>query len=579
MPSWANSMSTGPPIFSRSTRSSDRICARNGLFDGQALEGRHEVVGAAVPVEARRPDAGRRASTAENTCLNIGYFDPYCLSRSAMSTVAKRLASRLMRSTRLGEYRSCSSGRDLGAQPGLARREQDGVVVAQAVDGARAEAGHEAHQAVFAADPRRPAELVVAERHAAERRQVVAAHLRAHHFLDHDPHLLVEVEQAALGAVLDGVGAEGARVHLGDGVADGRQPVPLAAAVRQEQALVLAREGRPDPVFQQAGAADDERLVADVVEGHGEALQDLLGQLRVLERLDDVRVFLPDLLDLEVLPVVDVLQVVVVEEGEEAVRRDVPRLRHPERPEGVGVLLRAAHDVVGEQQAGALAAQLAARARRRDDVLHDVAEVVDVQVVLRGVDVLEVVGEEAAHQRHAQADLHRSRELLVAEAHLLEALEGVGDLGERRALVLDRLDEEPALVVLHPLLDDVDDLVVGEVVGGDAEGRVRHPHQRRRGSARSSGRFSSRDLPFPLVGAEVLEQVLGLVDAAPDQVVDHPPRDARQQVRVGAAQELDDDAPVAALVAGRPARWRHLPVPRHAAQAAPGEELAQAQAM
>ena len=200
----------------------------------------------------------------------------------------------------------------------------------------------------------------------------------------------------------------------------------------------------------------------------------------------------------------------------------------------------------------------------------------DVQVVLRGVDVLEIVGEEAAHQRHAQADLHRTRELLVAEAHLLEALEGVGDLGERRALVLDRLDEVPALVVLHPLLDDVDDLVVGEVVGGDAEGRVRHPHQRV-GAGPLEGAVLVAHLPFPLVGAEVLEQGLGLVDAAPDQVVDHPARDARQQVRVGAAQELDDDAPVAALVAGRLLDGV-LPVPRHAAEAPPGEELAQAQA-
>ena len=386
----------------------------------------------------------------------------------------------------------------------------------------------------------------------------------------------MEVEQAALGAVLDGIGAEGARVHLGDGVADGGQAVALAPAVRQEQALVLAREGRPDPVLQQARAADDERLVADVVQRHGEALHDLLGQLRVLERLDNVRILLPDLLDLEVLAVVDVLQVVVVEEGQQPVRRDVPRLRHLERPDRVGVLLRAAHDVIGEQEARALAAQLAARARRRDDVLHDAAEVVDVEVVLGGVDVLEVVGEEPAHQRHAQADLHRSRELPVAEAHPLEALEGVGDLGERGALVFDRLDQVPALVVLHPLLDDVDDLVVGEVVGGDAEGRVRHAHQRV-GAGPLDGAVVVAHFPFPLVRAEVLQQALGLVDAAPDEVVDHPPGHAREQVRIGAAQELDDDAPVAALVAGRLLDGV-LPVPRHAAQAAPGEELAQRQA-
>ncbi len=508
--------------------------------------------------------------------MNSGYFDPVLLQQVGDEHRGEAVRVEIDEVHPFRRVAQLLLGRDLRPQARLPRREEHGVVVAQAVDGARAQARHDAHEAVLAVDARRPAELVEAERHAAKRRQEVAADLRADHFLDHDAHLLVEIKQAAFGAVLDGVRAERARIDLGDRVAHRGQPVALAAAVREEQALVLPREGRPDSVLQQAGASDDERLVADVVESDGQALHDLLRQLRVLERLDDVRVFLPDLLDLEILAVVDVLQVVVVEERQQAVRRDVPRLRHLEAADGVGVLLRPPHDVVREQEAGALAPQLAARAGRRDHALHDVAEVVHVQIVLRRVDVLEVVGQEAAHERHAQPDQHGTGQLLVRDSHALKPLEGVGDLGERRALVLDGLHEEPAPVVLHPLLDDVHDLVVSQVAGRDAKGRVRHAHQRV-APGPLEGAVFVRHLPVPLVRAEVFEQVLRLVDAGPHEVVDHPARDARQQVRVGAAQEIDDHAPVAAVV-GRRLLDGVLPVPHQAAEPPLGQELAQAHA-
>ena len=119
-------------------------------------------------------------------------------------------------------------GGDVHAQVGDARGDQDRIVVADAVHGARAQPGHEARQPVLALDPRRPAELVVAERDAREGREEVVAHALADHLLDHDAHLLVEVEQPALGAVLDGVGAEDGGVHLGDGVGQRVQPLLLA---------------------------------------------------------------------------------------------------------------------------------------------------------------------------------------------------------------------------------------------------------------------------------------------------------------------------------------------------------------
>jgi hypothetical protein len=76
-----------------------------------------------------------------------------------------------------------------------------------------------------------------------------------------------------------------------------------------------------DPVLQQARAADNERLVADVVQRHGEAFHDLLGQLRVLERPTMGGFFGPA--RPRAFAVADVLQVAVVEEGQQSVRRDV----------------------------------------------------------------------------------------------------------------------------------------------------------------------------------------------------------------------------------------------------------------
>jgi hypothetical protein len=96
--------------------------------------------------------------------------------------------------------------RDVHSQLGLSRGHEDGVVVGHPVDRPRAQAGHHADQAVLAADPARPAELVVAEGHAAVGGEEVAAHRPPHHLLDHDPNLLVHVEEAALRAVLDGIG-------------------------------------------------------------------------------------------------------------------------------------------------------------------------------------------------------------------------------------------------------------------------------------------------------------------------------------------------------------------------------------
>ena len=74
---------------------------------------------------------------------------------------------------------------------------------------------------------------------------------------------------------------------------------------------------------------------------------------------------------------------------------------------------------------------------------------------------------------------------------------------------------------------------------------------------------------------EARQQVLGLGDAVPAEVVDHPARDPHQQVLVGLAQEVDDDPPVPARRC-RQALDRPLPALDPVQQLAVQEELPEA---
>jgi hypothetical protein len=78
-------------------------------------------------------------------------------------------------------------GGHVGAQVGLTRGDERGIVVAGPIDGPRSKTGHQADQSVLAPDARRPAELVVAERDARPGWQEVPARTLPHDFLDQDP--------------------------------------------------------------------------------------------------------------------------------------------------------------------------------------------------------------------------------------------------------------------------------------------------------------------------------------------------------------------------------------------------------
>ena len=282
----------------------ERADLRHELRAGdEPLEGDDEVLRLRLVVDHHRPvdpsvledgdhvlDAGETPSRLAKERFHLHRLEPSRLEVDDVGA-ARRVADDLV-------------GRHVHAQPRLAGGDEDRVVVADPVDGARPEPRNEPDEAVLAPDPRRPAELVVREGDAGERREKVPPDARADDLLDHDPHLLVDVEETALGAVLDRVGAEDRGVDLGNGVHERRETLLLRTLVREEEALVLAGERGPDAVLEEARAADDDRPLLEVVEGDGQTLQDLRGEVAVLEDLDDVRVLSPHLVDLEVLAVV-----------------------------------------------------------------------------------------------------------------------------------------------------------------------------------------------------------------------------------------------------------------------------------
>ena len=83
-------------------------------------------------------------SHAEKTRRNIGYCDPNCVEQVRQQDGGEPVGLEVDDVDAPGRVTQDLLGRDVGAQPGLARRQQDRVVVGQAIDGARAQAGHDA---------------------------------------------------------------------------------------------------------------------------------------------------------------------------------------------------------------------------------------------------------------------------------------------------------------------------------------------------------------------------------------------------------------------------------------------------
>ena len=81
-----------------------------------------------------------------------------------------------------------------------------------------------------------------------------------------------------------------------------------------------------------------------------------------------MRVFLPNLVDLHVFPVENVLQIVMVHEVLNPVGGEVPSSGHLDFVQKCARFGGLVYDLLGQEQARTLTAQLAVAARREDDL-------------------------------------------------------------------------------------------------------------------------------------------------------------------------------------------------------------------
>ena len=358
------------------------------------------------------------------------------------------------------------------AQRGLLESHQHRVVGDRAVDGAGAEAEHQPGHAVGVADARRPTHFAARKGDTREDREEHAADLAPHDLLDENAHLLLEVDQAALAAVLDGVGMEDRGVDLGDGILERGQPLLERAAVGDEQALVLAGEGVADAVLEQARRAHHQWHLAHGVEHLAEPSMDGGREGAALEEPLHERVLVADLFGALVLDVDELVEVVVLDELEDAVRGQEVRSRHLVLAGEAAAALRSSEDGVGQDEPGRLAAEPPIAPVGRDHVVEHGRELAHPDEPLRDRDEVQLIGEQAADQCRPGADHVLARRHHFARREVQELVDLVPQRVERRVGVLG---EARAFVRQHPLFDLQDggrDLVRRHVALGVLEGEV-----------------------------------------------------------------------------------------------------------
>src|SRR3990172_2925925 len=134
---------------------------------------------------------------------------------------------------------------------GLARRKQEGIIVAQTIDGPSSKAGDKANQAIFTSYPRGPSKFVVRECNPRVRRQEVVPNPSPHHFLNHDSHFFVEIRQPMFRSVLDRVRAEYRCVHLCHCIRQCNQALLPGPLIGNKEALVLSGKGGSHTIFEE----------------------------------------------------------------------------------------------------------------------------------------------------------------------------------------------------------------------------------------------------------------------------------------------------------------------------------------
>ena len=359
-------------------------------------------------------------------------------------------------------------GSHLGPKKGMAQRDHAGIVPPYPVHRARAQPEHQPHQAVRFPDLLVPGPRVGGVHDAGSQREEPVPEPPAHYLLDDHGHALVEVQEPVIPAVDDGVGPVHAGKHGLHALEEGSQPRILVAKIGEKDGLVLAREGQAEAVLQVAGGAHDDRMFTDLPDEHPELLHDVRRERGLLEQPADALELLVDRFPVAVLVRVKAVEVVSVDEIREHAGADVPRFRDRDVFLELGVPLRedGQEDLLGNDHAGRLAAELARVGDVSDGVAQHRVDVPDGDVVLGDADERELAGDVVRKQGDADAFRLLARDVQLPLGDVAELAQGAPDRLRGGAVT----GHHPAqLLALVPLADQVDPVL--RLLGGYRVGK------------------------------------------------------------------------------------------------------------
>ena len=193
---------------------------------------------------------------------------------------------------------------------------------------------------------------------------------------------------------------------------------------------------------------------------------------------------------------------------------------------GLGLL----QDPLGQQQPRGLAAQLAGAAAGHDDAVEQLEEVADADHFLGHCDISQLFGQEALDEGNAQTLESTHGQAAAPGEHVLVAPDGVGDLGHGAAGVTDHGAEEAGLVLLDPLLDPGEDILVVQIAGGQIERGAGHQDRALQGTPHARHVGLACVLRASRLRYRFDQHLLGFGQADGAQVVEHLARDAQEHL-------------------------------------------------
>jgi len=108
---------------------------------------------------------------------------------------------------------------------------------------------------------------------------------------------------------------------------------------------------------------------------------------------------------------------------------------------------------MSENEARGLAPELAVALTRHDHLLENPLEVLRSKMLLGHGYEIELLREQAANQRDAQAGDRVRGQVLFLFNYQVVSPQRVGNLGKRKAFIAQRFSEVARAVLKHPLLD------------------------------------------------------------------------------------------------------------------------------